>query len=86
MQTKLQNWKKQNKLFYVEHQNSEYLVLFFQPDYHPAWRRRNAENIPSRDHMYAGGIIFSHVRVDAAVAAGKKKKTKKKTETPAVRR
>lgn len=81
MQAKLQNCKKQNMLFHVEYQNSEYLILFFsrttsQPAGACQWRRRNAENIPSRDH--AGGIIFSHVGVDAAVAAGKKEKEKKR--------
>lgn len=80
MQAKLRNWKKQNMLFHVEYQNSEYLILFFsrttsQPAGACQWRRRNAENIPSRDH--AGGIIFSHVGVDAAVAAGKKRKRRR---------
>lgn len=54
----------------------------FQPDNFPISRclsvtsSRNAENIPSQDHMYVTGIISSHAGW-MQQGAGKKKKTVK---------
>lgn len=58
MQTKMQNWKKQNMLFYVEYHNSEYLILFFQPGDLPACRCLSVASPECGKHSIPG----SHVR------------------------